>query len=73
MGQITAEQYRKMSNYEKAQISPRHYETLLFLESVDNISDFGKAALEKYRAPAPLYVKPKPIDLGPGPIDTYGD
>jgi hypothetical protein len=46
---ITAADYACMSRYEKARIEPRRLDTLLWLESIDRLSDYGKAQLENFR------------------------
>ncbi len=47
---ITAKQFRQMSRYERAMILPRYLDTLLWLESIHRLSDYGKDRLEKLRA-----------------------
>lgn len=46
---ITAEQYRQMSRYERAMIAPRRYDTLLWLESLGRLSAYGQEALANHR------------------------
>lgn len=47
---ISSQQYQQMSRYERAQIFPPYYELLLWAESINDLSDYGKAELAKFRA-----------------------